>query len=110
ARTFYHPDRNWFIGLDVELRGFRIMLLFNDPAMYGLRVSVAMQPPTPFSGFLFEILYQKLSPNLGVYYGALTLPYFMRRIVIDGVILILPGFAIWVYTNGDFRVNVGWPL
>jgi hypothetical protein len=110
ANNFYHPDRGWFVGLDVELRGFRIMLLFNDPAMYGLRISVAMTPLTPFSGFLFEILYQKLSPNLGVYYGALTLPYFMRRIVIQGVILILPGFSIWVYTNGDFRINVGWPL
>ncbi|MDB4916776.1 MAG: hypothetical protein JWM95_4420 [Gemmatimonadetes bacterium] len=110
AKTFYNPDRNWFIALDVELRGFRIMLLFNDPAMYGVRISVAMEPITPFSGFLFEILYQKLSPNLGVYYGALTLPYFMRRIVLDGVILILPGFSIWIYTNGDFRVNVGWPL
>ncbi|HYI13234.1 MAG TPA: hypothetical protein VEK57_29580 [Thermoanaerobaculia bacterium] len=110
ANNFYHPDRGWFIGLDVEMRGFRIMLLFNDPAMYGLRISVGYEPLTPFSGFLFEILYQKLSPNLGVYYGALTLPYFMRRIVLQGVILILPGFAIWIYTNGDFRINVGWPL
>lgn len=110
ANNFYHPDRDWFIALDVSLRGFRVMLLFNDPAMYGLRISVPMTPVMPWSGFLFEILYQKLSPNLGVYYGALTLPYFMRRIVINGVILILPGFSIWIYTNGDFRVNVGWPL
>jgi hypothetical protein len=110
AQSFYKPDRNWFVAAHVVIVGWDIKLLFNDPAMYGLRVSVPMVPLTPFAGLLFEIIYQKLGPNLGVYYGALTLPYLMRRIVLEGVILILPGFAIWVYTNGDFRVNVGWPL
>jgi len=110
ANKFYHPDRNWFIAADLELRGFRIRVLFNDPSIYGLEISVPVSPVTPFSGLLFEILYQKLSPNLGVYYGALTLPYALRRIPLEGVILILPGFSIWVYTNGDFRVNIGWPM
>jgi len=110
ATKFYHPDRNWFIAADLEMRGFRIRVLFNDPSMYGLEISVPGSPITPFAGLLFEILYQKLSPNLGVYYGALTLPYALRRIPLEGVILILPGFSIWVYTNGDFRVNIGWPM
>jgi len=110
AANFYHPDRNWFIAAHVEILNWDIKVLFNDPTIYGLRVSVPMTPLTPFAGLLFEILYQKLGPNLGVYYGALTLPYLMRRIVLQGVILILPGFSIWIYTNGDFRVNIGWPL
>lgn len=110
AANFYHPDRNWFVAAHVIIVGWDIKVLFNDPAMYGLRISVPMTPITPFAGLLFEIIYQRLSPNLGVYYGALTLPYLMRRIVLNGVILILPGFSIWVYTNGDFRVNIGWPL
>jgi hypothetical protein len=110
ANDFYHPDRNWFIAADLAFRGWELRVLFNDPAMYGLELSAPWTPLTPFSGLLIEILYQKLGPNLGVYYGALTLPYFLRRIVIEGVILILPGFSVWIYTNGDFRVNVGWPL
>lgn len=107
AQTFYQPERGWFVAADIAFRGWEVRILFNDPAMYGLEITAATGP---FAGFLFEILYQKLSPNLGVYFGALTLPMFMRRIVLDGVILILPGFSIWVYTNGDFRINVGWPL
>ena len=110
AENFYHPDRDWFVAAHVIVVGWDIKLLFNDPAMYGLRISVPMTQKTPFAGLLFEILYQKLSPNLGVYYGALTLPYLMRRIPLSGIILILPGFSIWIYTNGDFRINVGWPL
>jgi hypothetical protein len=108
ANNFYHPDRNWFIAADVSFGGFRLRVLFNDPSMYGLELTAG--PTTPLAGLLFEILYQKLGPNLGVYYGALTLPDILRRIVLEGVILILPGFSIWVYTNGDFKVNVGWPL
>jgi hypothetical protein len=110
AKNFYQPDRDWFVAADVELKGFRIRALLNDPTLYGLEITVADTPPTFFSGLLFEILYQKLGPNLGMYYGALTLPTLMRRIPLEGFILILPGFKIWVYTNGDFRVNVGWPM
>lgn len=111
ARDFYQPDRDWFIAADMQLRELRLRVLFNDPAMYGLEVSIPMtSPPSFFSGLLFEILYQKLGPNLGVYYGALTLPYGMRRIPLEGFILILPGFSAWIYTNGDFRINVGWPV
>lgn len=111
AKTFYHPDRDWFIAADMRLRELRLRLLFNDPVMYGLEISIPpTTPPTFFSGLLFEILYQKLGPNLGVYYGALTLPYGMRRIPMAGFILILPGFSAWIYTNGDFRINVGWPV
>ncbi|MFA0811942.1 hypothetical protein [Microbulbifer epialgicus] len=111
AEEFYQPDRDWFIAADLSLREFRLRVLFNDPVMYGLEISVPMSTtPSFFSGLLFEILYQKLGPNLGVYYGSLTLPYAMRRIPLNGFILILPSFSIWVYTNGDFRVNVGWPV
>lgn len=111
ARDFYQPDRDWFIAADMQIRELRLRVLFNDPAMYGLEVSIPMtSPPSFFSGLLFEILYQKLGPNLGVYYGALTLPYGMRRIPLEGFILILPGFSAWIYTNGDFRINVGWPV
>ncbi|HYK02934.1 MAG TPA: hypothetical protein VE974_14330 [Thermoanaerobaculia bacterium] len=110
ANRFYKPDRNWFIAADVELRGFRVRVIFNDPTMYGVEITVDPKSPTFFAGLLFEILYQKLGPNLGVYYGALTLPEKLRKIPLEGFYLILPGFSIWVYTNGDFRVNVGWPV
>lgn len=111
AKSFYQPDRDWFIAADMRLRELRLRVLFNDPVMYGLEVSIPMaSPPSFFSGLLFEILYQKLGPNLGVYYGALSLPYGMRHIPLEGFILILPGFSAWIYTNGDFRINVGWPV
>lgn len=111
ARTFYHPDRDWFIAAHLLMRGWDLKVLFNDPTMYGLEISAPRSsPPDFFSGFLFEILYQKLGPNLGVYFGRIDLPTNLRRIPLNGFILILPNFSAWIYTNGDFRINVGWPL
>lgn len=110
AKDFYHPDRDWFIAADLGYKGWRLRMLFNDPTLYGLQIRAPKESSSFFAGLYFEILYQKLGPNLGVYYGALTLPDKMRRIPMNGFILILPGFSIWIYTNGDFRLNVGWPM
>lgn len=111
AKTFYHPDRDWFIAAHLLMRGWDLKVLFNDPTMYGLEIMAPVtSPPDFFSGFLFEILYQKLGPNLGVYFGRIDLPTNLRRIPLEGFILILPNFSAWIYTNGDFRINVGWPI
>ncbi|HEU5129990.1 MAG TPA: hypothetical protein VFU12_18565 [Glycomyces sp.] len=106
---YFHPDRGWFVAADIRLRGWRVRAIFNDPVLYGLEVTCA-SPGDPFDGFLFEILYQKLGPHLGVYYGALTIPKAFRQIDLGAVALTLPAFKIWIYTNGDFKVSVGWPL
>lgn len=45
-----------------------------------------------------------------MYYGALTMPTQFRQINLGAVALTLPSFKIWIYTNGDFKVSVGWPL
>ncbi|MGY9045678.1 hypothetical protein P775_00940 [Puniceibacterium antarcticum] len=110
AENYYDTSLGWFIAADIEIKAFRIKVLFNDPAMYGLEITVADDPPTFLSGLRFEILYQRIGPNLGVYYAAVELPTAMRRIPMAGFVLVLPGFALWIYTNGDFRINVGWPV
>jgi hypothetical protein len=110
AQNYYDPKLGWFIAADISIKAFNIKVLFNDPSMYGLEIKVGDKPPTFLSGLRFEILYQKIGPNLGVYYAAVDLPTAMRRIPMSGFVLVLPGFSLWVYTNGDFRINVGWPV
>ncbi|WP_148294285.1 hypothetical protein [Azospirillum sp. B506] len=110
ATEFYQPGGGWFVAADISYKGWDLRIVFNDPSFYGLEITAGASPSTPFSGLLLEILYQKLGDNLGVYFGELTLPTAMRRIPLDGFILILPSFSIWLYTNGNFKVNIGWPL
>lgn len=107
VKDYYHPDRDWFAALDAELKGWRVRLLFNDPVLYGVEVSCSVDA---FKGLDLIILYEKLGPHLGVYYGKLTIPEQYRQINLGAVALTLPTVQIWIYTNGDFKVNVGWPL
>jgi hypothetical protein len=113
AKDFYDPKLGWFIAADVSILTFRIRVLFNDPSMYGLEITVDPDPngtPNFLDGLRFEILYQKLGPNLGVYFAAVDLPTAMRKVPVSPFVLTLPGFSLWLYTNGDFRINVGWPI
>lgn len=107
VETYYHADRGWFIAADLMVQGWRVGVIFNDPVLYGLRISCNSNQ---FKGLLIEILYQKLGPHLGVFYGALQLPESMRTIQLEYGSLTIPSFRIWIYTNGDFKVAVGWPL
>jgi len=107
VKDYYHPDRDWFVAADLEFKGWQVRLLFNDPVLYGVEVSCSVDA---FKGLDLIILYVKLGPHLGVYYGKLTIPEQYRQINLGAVALTLPTVQIWIYTNGDFKVNVGWPL
>jgi hypothetical protein len=105
--TYYDANRGWFIAADIIVQGWRVRFVFNDPVLYGLEITCNANQ---FKGLLIEILYQKLGPHLGVYYGALQLPESMRTIQFEYGSVTIPSFRIWIYTNGDFKVAVGWPL
>jgi glucodextranase-like protein len=107
VQKYYHPDRGWYVGAHIGMRGFEIRFVFSDPVLYGIELTgVSGQ----YEGLLLEILYQKLGPDLGVYYGTLILPTKYRTVNVGAVAITFPSIAIWIYTNGDFKVSVGWPL
>tara|TARA_R110000868_G_scaffold119310_6_gene316006 strand:+ start:15919 stop:22911 length:6993 start_codon:yes stop_codon:yes gene_type:complete len=107
VKNYYHRDREWFVGVDVEIKGWQVRFIFNDPVLYGLQISCTVDN---FKGLNLIILYIKLGPDLGVYYGKLTIPEAYRQLNFGAVALSLPNIQIWVYTNGDFLINIGWPL
>jgi hypothetical protein len=106
---YYDPDAGWFFGADISLRGWEVRAVLADPSLYGLEITCENKE-SPFYELKFEILYQKLGSGVGVFYGELTLPVKFRTIQLGIVSLTLPSFKIWIYTNGDFKVSVGWPL
>jgi hypothetical protein len=106
---YYQAEVGWFVAADILLFGWNVKLLFADPGTYGVEI-IYSGDNASLQGFLFEILYTKISPGLGVYYAELILPAAARQIGVEGGQIDLPSFALWIYTNGDFRVEVGWPL
>ena len=106
----FSAESQWLIGLDVTLlKMLNLSLIFNDPVIYGLRIELYGEAAKNFKGFVFEILYTKISDTIGKYHGELVLPDEFRRIEFGAVTVILPGIIVDVYTNGDFAVDLGFP-
>ena len=83
--------------------------MFNDPVLYGLRLALDGQRAGKLAGLEFEILYRKVSDNLGVFHIELKLPDAMRKIEAGEANITLPIIDLDVYTNGDFLVDLGFP-
>ncbi|MBK8968104.1 MAG: hypothetical protein IPM36_15850 [Lewinellaceae bacterium] len=106
----FSAESEWLIGLDVSLlHMLNLSLIFNDPLIYGLRIELYGAAAKNFKGFVFEILYTKISDTIGKYHGELVLPDLFRRMEFGAVTIILPGIIVDVYTNGDFGVDLGFP-
>ncbi len=121
----FAPDSSWLFGTDFGLLRLEdnkqlmasssdnylltMQAVFNDPQLYGLRLALAGKPAKILSGLEFEIRYQRVSDGLGVFQSELNLPTLMRRFDIGAYSLTMPSFGIEIYTNGDFKIDVGFP-
>jgi len=107
----FSKDSNWLIGADVTvINTVSIAIIFNDPNLYGLLISLAGERAGSFAGLSFQILYRKITDDIGVYHIELKLPDAMRTLQFGSVSLTLPVVIIDIYTNGNFRINLGFPV
>src|SRR6185503_8515143 len=105
---------DWLIGADFEvLQAVRVGIVFYDPELYGLVVSVtgskAAEKLPIFNGLVFEILYKKINDTIGMWQIDLTLPFYIRNLQFVAVSVTLPSMKVQIYTNGDFMIDLGFP-
>ncbi len=106
----YDAGSNWLIGTRfTTMSTVQLSLVFNDPNLYGLLIQLSGARAGALAGLRFEILYRKISDTIGVYHIELTLPDAMRHIELGEVSITLPIITIDIYTNGNFRVDAGFP-
>lgn len=108
--ALYRPDAGWLAGLWLTVRDLvDLQVIFNDPLLFG--VALRAGPKLGFlKGLAFEVLYQRISDEVGLFYIDLTLPVAVRELFMGAWSITLPSVALWIYTNGDFKVSLGWPL
>ena len=106
----FSPQSEWLIGLDVSLlKTLNLTVIFNDPVIYGLRIELYGEMAKSFAGLQFEILYQRISDTIGKYHTELTLPDQFRFMQVGAVSITLPIIVVDIFTNGDFKVDLGFP-
>jgi hypothetical protein len=107
----YSADSQWLIGLDVGLLGGALDLgiIFNDPIIYGLSIGLNGEKAGSLAGLRFEILYKKISDDVGMFRVELRLPDAFRTFTIGIASFTLGTIVIEIYTNGNFKVDFGFP-
>ena len=84
-------------------------LVFNDGIIAGVSIGLSGDRARYLRGLDFEILYKKVSEGLGVYQVELRVPDAIRQIELGQVSITIPIVALEIYTNGNFRVDLGFP-
>ena len=112
AGTGLVPDQgaNWLFAFRAEiLSAITIRAVFVDPDLYGVAIAVGGTKLPKFTGLNFEILYKKVNENIGVYMIELKVPDYLRQLDFGTVSITLPIIAIEIFTNGEFRLDFGFP-
>ena len=106
----FNNNSQWLFAIDaVVMDTVSMKIAFNDPALYGLFLSLHGDKAKVFKGLEFEILYKKITDDIGVYQIELKLPDAIRNIELGAVSITLPIVGIWIYTNGNFKIDLGFP-
>lgn len=106
----FNNDSAWLFGLDVEImKTVALQIVFNDPVLYGLYLKLSGERAKVLAGLEFEILYKKITDDIGVYQIELKLPDAIRNMQFGAVSITLPVIGIWIYTNGNFKIDFGFP-
>lgn len=106
----FDPTAGWLIGANFTVLGtVSIAAIFSDPNLAGIRISLAGAKADIFAGLAFEILYKRVTPTIGLYHIELQLPDAMRNLQFGEVSITLPIIDLDIYTNGNFRIDFGFP-
>ena len=106
----FAADSQWLVAARFSIIGtVELIAIFNDPNLYGIRIGLSGEKAGFFAGLEFEILYKKVTPTIGLYHIELTLPDAIRQLEFGEVSITLPVVVLDIYTNGNFRVDLGFP-
>lgn len=107
----FSADSQWLIGVDVGLMAGTIDFgfLFNDPILYGLSIGLNGEKAGPLAGLRFEILYKKISDDIGMFRVELRIPDAFRTFNLGVASFTLGIVVVEIYTNGNFKVDFGFP-
>jgi hypothetical protein len=100
----YQPTGGWLAVGHMKILGMvDFGLVFYDTTpFYSLTLNVV-------DLFDFEITYTKVSDSVGMFFANLALPDSLRTFQVGVASLTLPSLGITVYTNGNWKIDLGFP-
>ena len=117
GQPYYNRASDWLAAMhfgvfkigDTNAYAIDLMIVFNDPDLYGLRLALKGDKVKVLDGLIIDVLYKKITDDIGCYQIELTLPALLRNLDIGAFSVTLPVIGLQIYTNGDFLVDFGFP-
>ncbi|HEX2078549.1 MAG TPA: LysM peptidoglycan-binding domain-containing protein, partial [Longimicrobium sp.] len=110
SRLRFDESSQWMFGIDCTvMETVSLGLVLHDPDLYGLVVSLAGTRAGSLAGLSFELLYKKVTDTIGVFRVRLQVPDMFRQLQLGYVSVTLGVITVDVFTNGNFRVDLGFP-
>jgi len=100
---------NWIIALQITLGAIELAVVFVDTRLYGGHLALNHDIFKKLKGLSVDFLYNKISDDLGLYHFILQIPESIRKFDVGALTITLPAIGVDIFTNGDFRVDVGFP-
>lgn len=106
----YNEAYGWYVGAQFTVLEFLdVSLLFYDPVIYGMQAVVRNNDVVPLKGLDLTIYYRKVTEDIGLFYLNVGLPDCIKHMEFGMLSVTLPSIEVWIYTNGNFKINFGFP-
>ncbi|MFA5262587.1 MAG: LysM peptidoglycan-binding domain-containing protein, partial [Opitutaceae bacterium] len=110
SEMIFDPSSQWMFGIDCTVMDtVRLALVMHDSDLYGLVVALSGKDAGSLSGLDFELLYKKVTDNIGVFRVRLQVPDAFRQLQFGYVSITLGIITVDIFTNGNFLVDLGFP-
>lgn len=109
-KLHFDESSQWLIGLDITVMGtVSVKLVMHDPDLYGVLIALGGPEAGSLAGFSFELLYKKVTDDIGVFHARLQVPDMFRQLDFGAVAITLGIITVDIFTNGNFKIDLGFP-
>jgi hypothetical protein len=110
ATLRYDGAGKWLFGVQATLvETVALSAVFYDPHLYGALIELSGERAGSLAGLRFELVYRRVTADIGEFSVDLTIPEKFRNWEFGEVSVTLGLIHLDVYTNGNFRIDAGFP-
>lgn len=110
ATMVFDASSQWLFGIDATFMDtVAVKLVMHDPDLYGILLALSGPQARSLAGLSFELLYKKVTDDIGVFHARLQIPDAYRQLQFGAVSVTLGVITVDIFTNGNFRIDLGFP-